>query len=83
MSARVAWVGHIFNVKGHGGGFLGIFLVFVFLFVGVVIVSICIRPVALMFRLYGNVFAGENILETVMHMGGWFFGWLWYCPFTY
>ena len=64
-------VGHIFNVKGHGGGFLGIFLVFVFLFVGVVeIVSICIRPVALMFRLYGNVFAGENILETVMHMGG-------------
>ena len=75
-------LGHIFNVKGHGGGFLGIFLVFVFLFVGVVeIVSICIRPVALMFRLYGNVFAGENILETVMHMGGWFFGWLLVLPF--
>ena len=75
-------LGHIFNVKGHGGGFLGIFLMLVFLFVGVVeIVSICIRPVALMFRLYGNVFAGENILETVMHMGGWFFGWLLVLPF--
>ncbi|HBF03403.1 MAG TPA: F0F1 ATP synthase subunit A, partial [Verrucomicrobiales bacterium] len=36
---------------------------------------------ALMFRLYVNVFAGENILETVMHMGGWFFGWLLVLPF--
>ncbi|MDG1890211.1 MAG: F0F1 ATP synthase subunit A [Verrucomicrobiota bacterium] len=75
-------VGHIFSVKGHGGGFLGIFLVAVFLFVGVVeIASISIRPMALMFRLYGNIFAGENILETVMHMGGWGFGWLLVLPF--
>ncbi|MGY8672061.1 MAG: F0F1 ATP synthase subunit A [Verrucomicrobiia bacterium] len=75
-------LGHIFSVKGHGGGFLGVFLVAIFAFVGVIeIVSICIRPVALMFRLYGNVFAGENILETVMHLGGWWFGWLLVLPF--
>lgn len=74
--------GHIFDVKGHGKGFLGVFLVLVFIFVGgIEIVSICVRPVALMFRLYGNVFAGENILETVMHMGGPILGGLFVFPF--
>jgi F-type H+-transporting ATPase subunit a len=64
------FLGHIFNVKGHGGGFFGIFLVVVFIFVGLIeVVSIGVRPVALTFRLYGNVFAGENILETVMNLG--------------
>ena len=76
------FVGHIFNVKGHGGGVLGTFLVVVFIFVGMIeIVSISVRPVALTFRLYGNIFAGENILETVMHMGGPWFGWLAALPF--
>jgi F-type H+-transporting ATPase subunit a len=74
--------GHIFNVKGHGAGFFGIFLVVVFIFVGLIeVVSIGVRPVALTFRLYGNVFAGENILETVMALGGPFFGWLAVLPF--
>ena len=42
----------------------------VFICVGVIeVVSICVRPVALTFRLYGNVFAGENMLESVMMMG--------------
>ena len=60
------FLGHIFNVKGHGVGFFGIFLVIVFIFVGLIeVVSIAVRPVALTFRLYGNIFAGENILETV------------------
>lgn len=76
------FLGHIFAVKGHGANFMGIFLVIVFIFVGVIeIVSISVRPVALMFRLYGNVFAGENILETVMHLGGIWFGWLFVLPF--
>ncbi len=76
------FVGHIFAVKGHGSNFMGFFLVAVFVFVGVIeIVSISVRPVALMFRLYGNVFAGENILETVMHLGGAWFGWLFVLPF--
>jgi F-type H+-transporting ATPase subunit a len=74
--------GHIFAVKGHGANFMGFFLVVVFIFVGLIeIVSISVRPVALMFRLYGNVFAGENILETVMHLGGIWFGWLFVLPF--
>ena len=64
------FVGHIFDVKGHGSGFFGMFLVAVFICVGVIeVVSICVRPVALTFRLYGNVFAGENMLESVMMMG--------------
>jgi len=39
--------------------------------------------VALTFRLYGNIFAGENMLETVMAMGGLFFGWLAVLPFYF
>lgn len=75
---------HIFQVKGHGASFLGVFLVAVFLFVGVIeIVSILVRPLALMFRLYGNIFAGENILETLLHMGGFWFGWLFALPFYF
>ncbi len=76
------FLGHIFNVKGHGSGFFGVFLVIVFIFVGLIeVVSIGVRPVALTFRLYGNVFAGENILETVMKLGGPYFGWLAVLPF--
>jgi F-type H+-transporting ATPase subunit a len=76
------FAGHIFNVKGHGAGIFGLFLVAVFIFVGLIeIVSIGVRPVALTFRLYGNIFAGENILETVMKLGGPYFGWLAVLPF--
>ena len=61
---------------------MGLFLIGVFLLVGVIeVISISVRPVALMFRLYGNVFAGENILETVMHLGGIWLGWLIVLPF--
>ena len=75
---------HIFNVKGHGFTFMGIFLLLIYIFVGVVeVVSISVRPVALMFRLYGNVFAGENILETVLALGGPYFGWLAVLPFYF
>jgi F-type H+-transporting ATPase subunit a len=34
-----------------------------------------------MFRLYGNVFAGENMLETIMHMGGPILGGILVLPF--
>ncbi|WP_269524092.1 F0F1 ATP synthase subunit A [Coraliomargarita parva] len=38
----------------------------IFLLVGVIeIVSICFRPVSLSFRLYGNVFGGENLLTSM------------------
>ncbi len=75
---------HIFDVKGHGFSAMGIFLLLIYISVGLVeLVSISLRPVALMFRLYGNVFAGENILETVMGLGGKYFGWLTVLPFYF
>ena len=44
-------------------------MILLFLFVGAIeTFSILVRPVALMFRLYGNVYAGENMLETMMLM---------------
>ena len=60
---------HIFAPKGKFGGLMLVLMVPLFLFVGIIeVISIAVRPVALMFRLYGNVFAGENMLETLMIM---------------
>ncbi len=46
------------------------------------IVSILFRPVSLSFRLYGNVFAGENMLETMGRMVPGL-GWLLPIPFYF
>ena len=44
-------------------------LIPIFLMVGVIeIVSICFRPVSLSFRLFGNVFGGENLLVSMTGM---------------
>jgi F-type H+-transporting ATPase subunit a len=65
----VGFIKHIFAPKGKTEGIMGVFMVLVFLFVGVLeTVSIAFRPVSLSFRLYGNVFAGENILEAMMKL---------------
>ncbi len=57
---------HIFGPKGDTKGALKVLMVFVFLLVGVLeVVSILFRPVSLSFRLYGNIFAGENMLEAM------------------
>lgn len=57
---------HIFGPRGESKGFLKILMVVVFLAVGVLeIVSILFRPVSLSFRLYGNIFAGETMLEAM------------------
>jgi len=46
-----------------------IMLIPIFLLVGVIeIVSIAFRPVSLSFRLYGNVFGGENLLTSMTGM---------------
>ena len=75
---------HIFPLTGHGKGLMAFFLILIFLFVGIIeVVSIAIRPVALTFRLYGNVFAGENILETIILMAGSWLGWLAVLPFYF
>ncbi|MBM3823166.1 MAG: F0F1 ATP synthase subunit A [Verrucomicrobia bacterium] len=75
---------HIFGYSGDATGGLKAFLVLVFLAVGVLeVISIAFRPVSLSFRLYGNIFAGENLLESMAHMGGKYFGWLVPIPFYF
>src|SRR6185503_9515138 len=59
------------------------FLMFVFLAVGVLeVMSILFRPVSLSLRLYGNIFAGENILESMTTLVPWL-GWLLPVPFYF
>ena len=63
------FIAHIFAPKGDFSKLMLVLMVPLFLFVGVIeVISIAVRPVALMFRLYGNVYAGENMLETLMIM---------------
>ena len=58
-------------------------MVVVFLAVGCLeIVSILFRPVSLSFRLYGNVFAGENMLEAMSTLVPGL-GWLLPIPFYF
>jgi F-type H+-transporting ATPase subunit a len=74
---------HLFGPKGDTAGLLKILMVFVFVVVGVLeVVSILFRPVSLSFRLYGNIFAGENMLETMATISPWF-GWLFAIPFYF
>ena len=62
------FIAHTFGPKGGLTGFLKYALLPIFFFVGLIeVLSICIRPVALAARLFGNIFAGEAILEQ---MGG-------------
>jgi F-type H+-transporting ATPase subunit a len=46
------------------------------------ILSILFRPVSLSFRLYGNIFAGENMLESMSRLVPGF-GWLRPIPFYF
>lgn len=60
---------HIFGPKGESKGLMKIAMVGVFFAVGLLeVVSILFRPISLSFRLYGNVYAGETILESMSHM---------------
>lgn len=57
---------HLFGPKGETSGLLKILMVGIFALVGLLeVVTILFRPVTLSFRLYGNVFAGENMLEAM------------------
>ncbi len=56
----------LFAPKGETTGALRVLMIVVFFAAGCLeIVSILFRPVSLSFRLYGNIFAGENMLETM------------------
>lgn len=73
----------LFAPKGESTGILKFVLAIVFFVVGCLeVVSILFRPVSLSFRLYGNTFAGENMLETMANLvPGW--GWLLPIPFYF
>ena len=59
---------HLFGPKGETRGLMGVLLIGVFLAAGVLeVVSILFRPVSLSLRLFGNIFAGETMLETMLH----------------
>jgi F-type H+-transporting ATPase subunit a len=59
---------HIFAPQGDAKGIMYFVMVVVFLAVGLLeIISIMIRPFSLAVRLYGNIFAGEVMLETMLH----------------
>lgn len=57
---------HLFGPKGDSTGVLKIFMVMVFILVGFLeVISILFRPISLAFRLYGNIYAGEQMLESM------------------
>jgi F-type H+-transporting ATPase subunit a len=59
---------HTFGPKGGLKGLMGLLMVVIFFLVGVIeVISILLRNLTLSMRLYGNVYAGENVLHT---MGG-------------
>jgi F-type H+-transporting ATPase subunit a len=60
---------HLFGPKGDTKGPLKILMVFIFIVVGFLeIISILFRPVSLSFRLYGNIFAGENLMDAMANL---------------
>jgi F-type H+-transporting ATPase subunit a len=64
----VGFLLHIFGPKGDSQGALKYFMIVVFFLVGFIeVISIAFRPISLSFRLFGNVFAGENLLEAMSH----------------
>ena len=63
------FLSHIFAPKGVFHGFMKLFMVVIFIIVGFLeIISICVRPVALTFRLFGNIYGGEQTMEKLMDL---------------
>ena len=59
----------LFAPKGENTGLMKVLMIVVFFLAGCLeIVSILFRPISLGFRLYGNVFAGENMLDAMSRL---------------
>jgi F-type H+-transporting ATPase subunit a len=79
----VGFLLHLFAPKGETSGALKVLMIIVFIAVGFLeVFSILFRPVSLSFRLYGNIFAGENMLEAMSKLVPGF-GWLLPIPFYF
>ena len=78
----IGMVKELFAPKGESRGALRLLLIVVFFAAGCLeVISILFRPVSLSFRLYGNIFAGETMLETVARFPR--IGWLVQVPFYF
>jgi F-type H+-transporting ATPase subunit a len=63
---------HLFGPKGETSGIIKVLMVVIFFAVGwLEVISILFRPIALSFRLFGNIYAGESILEAMSTMVPW------------
>jgi len=63
---------HLFAPKGETTGIIKILMVVIFFAVGwLEVISIIFRPIALSFRLFGNIYAGESILEVMSTIVPW------------
>jgi len=79
----IGCVKELFGPKGDSTGWMKWMMVVVFFAAGCLeVVSILFRPVSLTFRLYGNIFAGENMLEAMSTLVPGF-GWLVQIPFYF
>jgi len=79
----VGFLKELFAPKGESAGLMKVLMAVVFFAVGCLeMVSILFRPVSLSFRLYGNIFAGENMLETMATLVPGL-GWLLPVPFYF
>ena len=79
----VGFLKELFAPKGESTGLMRVLMIIVFFAAGFLeIVSILFRPISLSFRLYGNMFAGENMLETMSRIVP-ALGWLLPIPFYF
>jgi F-type H+-transporting ATPase subunit a len=73
----------LFAPKGETEGLLKLLMIVVFFAAGCLeVISILFRPISLTFRLYGNIFAGENLMEAMAKLVPGF-GWLVPIPFYF
>jgi len=78
----LGFIKELFAPKGESTGALKILLIVVFFAAGCLeVISILFRPISLSFRLYGNIFAGETMLETMARVPQ--IGWLVQIPFYF
>jgi F-type H+-transporting ATPase subunit a len=74
---------HLFGPKGETSGILKVMMVVIFFMVGwLEVISILFRPISLSFRLFGNIYAGESILEAMSSMVP-YLSWLLPIPFYF
>ena len=73
----------LFGPKGESAGLIRVVMAIMFFLVGCLnIISILFRPISLSLRLYGNAFAGENMLDTMAELFPGL-GWLLPIPFYF